>query len=749
MTNLAVQIRITSVRSRGVFGGVIFSGRTEDATQYVVVCNHTLMPDSSMVDKGQIWKICGIPTQRTTVVKGYQLKETQIEATDAELERPAGRNIIAWIAESPDCVGIGRVKAARLYEHFGTELIEHIENKNVMALATLIDPDDAQILCHAFSKHRAANTLLWLDRVNIPRRIGAGVVAFYKDQAEEKILANPYVLIAFEASWSAVDELACKRFGVQLNDPKRLESAIEEVLYRGLKDGHTCLQKKEVHIRLVRLLGSASLALQALSVSGAQDAQCGNTQFKEVDGFYQSTGAYLIESYVAQRLKAMIAGENAQGQKSLFGLPGRDLGGVESVLEEYENAANIVLTKEQRDAVLTSAGNHMSLILGGAGTGKTTVLKALYAAMESLHPDIRIHQLALAGRAAQRMVEATGRESMTIAGFLSRTATWQIEMGSMIVVDEVSMVDVILMYRLLRHLPLGVRLVLVGDPSQLPPIGPGLILHALAAIPAVPQVELKVVKRQSAASGIPQVAAAIRAHQIPEWAPYLGKSASGVSFVPCAPEVLDDTVQRIYAEIGGDGSDSSVQILSVTNAGFGGVKNLNCALHSEYRMNAEQVFCFDPQFEVVNATTLDRLPLKVGDLVMFLENDYELGLRNGSLGKIIKALPVNSADDHCCICDFEGVEYLLKTKQLNALNHAYAITVHKSQGSQFQRVIVPIRASRLLDQTLVYTAVTRGVDQVILVGNEEAALVAIQAPALATKRNILLPKYLQESDGLC
>ena len=143
------------------------------------------------------------------------------------------------------------------------------------------------------------------------------------------------------------------------------------------------------------------------------------------------------------------------------------------------------------------------------------------------------------------------------------------------------------------------------------------------------------------------------------------------------------------------------------------------------------------------------MPLKVGDLVMYLENDYELDLRNGSLGEIIKALPVNGADDHCCICDFEGVEYLLKTRQLNALNHAYALTVHKSQGSQFQRVIVPIRAARLLDQTLVYTAVTRGVDQVILMGDEQSALAAIKAPASATKRSILLPKFLQDRADLC
>ena len=191
MSNLAVQIRITSVRSRGKFGGVIFSGRTEDTTQYVVVCDHTLVPDSSLVDKGQIWKISGIPTQRATVVKGYQFKETQIEATDAELERPAGRNIIAWIVESPDCVGIGRVKATRLYEHFGTELIEHIENKNVMALAMLIDPMKRKF-CVTHSQNTALPTRCYGSTVSIFRGELAQVsLPFTKIRQKKKYWQTP------------------------------------------------------------------------------------------------------------------------------------------------------------------------------------------------------------------------------------------------------------------------------------------------------------------------------------------------------------------------------------------------------------------------------------------------------------------------------------------------------------------------------------------------------------------------------
>ena len=207
-------------------------------------------------------------------------------------------------------------------------------------------------------------------------------------------------------------------------------------------------------------------------------------------------------------------------------------------------------------------------------------------------------------------------------------------------------------------------------------------------------------------------------------------------------------MQRVYAELGADGSDFSVQILAITNSNVGGVKPLNAAMHGRYLQGAEPVLGHDLQHGVVWANTMERLALKVGSLVIHTENNYELGLRNGSLGKIIKALPVDGPDDLCCTCSFDGIEYDLTSRQVNALNHAFAITVHKAQGSQFTRVIIPIRHSRLLDQTLIYTAVTRGVDQVVLVGDEQAALAAIRAPASAARRHIGLPSLLKASLGV-
>ncbi|MDD2741611.1 MAG: AAA family ATPase [Rhodocyclaceae bacterium] len=743
MSDLSVQLRITSIRSRGKFGGVIFAGRTDAGENYVAVCHHKLIPDSSLVDKGQQWRIRGTPSLRETFgSNGFKIKEMQITAVEVELVRPSGRNLIDWIAECPDCQGIGQVRASRLYDHFGPSLVDHIEQKNLGALAEVISEDAAELLCHAFTKHHMSSTLLWLDKAGIPRRIGKKITDFYKDKAQEKIEANPYVLISFEANWKTVDELARQRFSVPLDDPRRLEAAIEESLYRGLKSGHTCLPANQLRTRLTTLLGNSN-ALADQALAGGMIS----SQYRVIGDIYQASGMYLIESYLTNRLQAMVIGENEQGQVGLFGKPSYDPRNVDRVIATYERAHAIQLSQEQKEAVRRSAGAYLSLILGGAGTGKTTVLNALYEVLEELQPDVPIYQLALAGRAAQRMSEATGRESMTIAGFLTKVDSGQIDLGSVVVVDEMSMVDVILMYRLLRHIPPGVRLILIGDPSQLPPIGPGLVLHALAGLASIPQTELKVVKRQSSASGIPKVAAAIRAHNVPTWAPYNGNPSHGVSFISCSLEELESTVERVYEELGGTGTDNRVQILSITNSNVGGVKNVNAALHGRYRQGAEPVHCPDAEFGVVGATTLERVPLKVGDLVIYTENDYTLGLRNGSLGRIVGTLPVGEPDEPCCVCDFEGTEYRLTAAHMHALNHAYSITVHKSQGSQFERVIVPIRDSRLLDQTLIYTAVTRGVAQVVIIGDLATAESAIKAPASAARRHITLPTLLVSEIG--
>lgn len=760
MTGHAVQLRVTSVAELPRGGGVIFRGISEDKQLFCVLCNYKLVPVPTLVSKGQAWHVTGPweATERVTDT-GYLLRETRITATAATLIEPSHDNLIQWIAKRADAKGVGEVKAKKLVDRFGSGLRDHLAQGNIAALGEVISEDAAQVLCHAYQTDDVGATLHWLDRIPIDRRLGMRIVHFYKGEAKARIEANPYILTPFAVKWESIDRLATEQLKVSRDDPRRLEGAMEEALYRGMDKGHTCLPEAELRARLRRLLGSGELANKALA--------CGTSeQYRKIDALYQAEGPYKIEEYIATRLHEMVAGEDGRGQAGLFSQLAPSAIPVEQVIAAYEAEQShslqrpFLLNAEQRHAIHTCIDSNLSLILGGAGTGKTTVLECLYCVLRARTTDVPIYQLALAGMAAARMEAATGHEAMTIAAFLARFEPGDITVGSVVVVDEASMLDILLMYRLLRHLPPGVRLILVGDPPQLPPIGPGLILHALAGHAGIPQTVLVEVKRQSLESGIPKVADAIRRHEVPHWSDYHGKPVTkapaprmqvelfdrGVQFIRCDTQNLDATTLRIYEELGGCGRDYSVQVLTVLKNGHGGAHHLNLLMQERYCKTSAPVMFMHQEFGAVAATTLMRVPLCSGDLVVFTENDYELDLRNGTLGRIIEALPLGAVNDPCCRVEFAGRRYDFNAAQLERITHAYALTVHKAQGSQFNTVVVPIRESRLLDQAMIYTSVTRGIQQVVLIGDLDATVAAIRRPANATRRYVTLPRLL--ADGI-
>ena len=211
-----VSLRITSIRSRGKAGGAIFAGITDSAEHYAVVCDYHLLPDPSLIDKGQVWLIEGPVTIRSATVGSSPIlrHEQTISASAAEMLRPAGRNMIDWIANCPDCSGVGQGKAKRLYDRFGPDLADLIEDRDLDALTEIINLEAAELLCHAFDKFKVTNALLWLDRIGISRKTGQSVVNYWQDRTQERIETNPYALISFEADWKKVDAFARSRLGI-------------------------------------------------------------------------------------------------------------------------------------------------------------------------------------------------------------------------------------------------------------------------------------------------------------------------------------------------------------------------------------------------------------------------------------------------------------------------------------------------------------------------------------------------------
>ena len=289
--------------------------------------------------------------------------------------------------------------------------------------------------------------------------------------------------------------------------------------------------------------------------------------------------------------------------------------------------------------------------------------------------------------------------------------------------DEASMIDLPTLHAILRHMPEGARLLLTGDAAQLPPIGFGLVYHALVSDAQI-TANLTVIHRQAPESGIPTVSAAIRERRMPLFTDYQGV-ADGVSFVPCESGLIGDVVERIVLQLGG--YSNGVLVVSPTKKGPGGVDALNARLHEQFRPSgapAHDIKGFNAQYYTI------------GDPVMWLRNDYSRGLFNGQIGQV-KSIPESAGERWLeVLFDGESSPRTLQLEDLMDLTLAHAITCHKLQGSQAARVVVPIYESRLLDPSWVYTAITRAERQVILVGDLAVLRQALKRPWTSENRQV-------------
>ncbi len=738
-------LRVTAIRSQNPlgFGGCIFSakpidgnGQVEDAGSYFVVKATASALGGARVEPGQWWKVAGEPYRRLLEVNGYQVAETQIEATSALLLRPSGEHIVSFMADSPAFEGIGRVKARKLWETFGELLYAHLDDGNVAELSKVLTPASAKQVATAWAEHGDSRTLQWLQTQGFDLAIGRKVMQFFGPETAERLEEDPYRLLSFCANWRKTDALARSHFGITEEDPRRLQAAVEEACYRTFLDGHTSVLSAQLMDRLQSVLGAQTETCKWRGlVPTALSQGLSNGSFVIGHHGVQPLGAMVMEREVAEAVAARLASE----VPAL--LPKDD---IDELLLSYEKAERIELNEAQWEAVHLAAARPFVLITGGAGVGKTTVLKGLYEIYD--RADIAVTQLALAGRAAKRMQEATGRPASTIASFLRNRKDEDLDDRCVVVVDEASMVDIITMSRLCELIGPAPRLVLVGDPAQLMPVGPGLVLHALAKVPQVPVAQLTVVKRYSGA--IELAAASIREGTWPELSSDVD---AAIAFIPCARRpslpneaTIPETVLRLYRQ-----DPANTQILCARRNGLDGAKRLNALCQSALTAAAKPVQVWDERHDAYA-----RVGLHLGDPVLCTRNLWDRGLQNGSLGVVVQVNdePQLLTDDDgqesglaLAWVDWDdGVRRPIVEDMLDDLELGYAITVHKAQGSQWPRVIVPLTGHRLLDRTLVYTAVTRAQRQVLLVGDAAAAKKAVEGLPRARARQVSLDLILSQ-----
>lgn len=715
-------LQIRKIRSKGKLGGVIFSANTlEDRPiRYVVKADWRIAPTPSMFKEGHIWSVQGeVETSTITWKDGTKAKENIIVPIELRFAKASNENLKRLLAESKEFAGISQVKAEKLVSFFGDELYEIAANNEIERLLPILGKDVATRLINGLKEYQELNTLKLLDDLGVPYQVTESVLKIWGADAYEKIQANPYLLTIFMANLKMVDEYAINRLGLPLNSPQRLISYVKEVMFNAFNAGNTCLPTNEAKYRVKRLLGSLSReALQLAQESGEIIVDGNITQVRSMD---------IIESSVAEIIANLAQANFNEGLEKQ----------ISAKIDTFEIGAGFNLTQEQREAVTRCCTNRLAILTGGAGCGKTTVIEAICFALESLHQTKQIFLMALAGKAAQRITEATGREAMTVASFMYNVDAEDIDDDAVFIVDEASMIDVLSLLKILKRIPCRGRLILTGDEEQLPPVGIGLSLHALVN-QDIPKANLTAVKRQAESSGIPSIASKIRAFQKDEsdleFKPFIG-IADGVNFIECNSTEIEQKCIEVYEALGGDGSNNDVLILSPTKNLNGGVINLNCRIHDKFSQGEVVNFNHEEFGDVTHH--ISGRALRVGELVMYTRNDYQKDIRNGSVGKVL-------AYSHDSVTvDFEGNTTELSISELSNLEHAYALTVHKAQGSQFERVIVIIKESRNLDRHLIYTALTRAKKQVVFVGQRQSMYSGLSV-SNAHKRHTNLPKFLSE-----
>ncbi len=734
--NFKGTLRVTGVRSQNPkgFGGAIFTGLLVDqvgdvldAKQYLVVRGSRAVLADLFVERGQWLHVDGPVVSRRVAVNGFDVTEHQVEAESIEIARPSGEHVVMFLANNPAFEGVGMVKARRLWDRFGEALYGYLDAADADRLAEVLTPDAAQTLAQAWQRLGDSQSLQWLQSHGFDTRLGKKVLAYFGGELREKVEADPYRLLSFCGDWGKVDALATASLGLQPDDPRRRLGALEEACYRLFEAGHTVALTSQLAAVVRKLLGAPSPGQRWRDLMAAT-LQSGLDNANIVIGQHglQTLGALIMERQVAVAISQRIV------------VPSPALltdGEIDELLTDYDAAHSIELNLEQRHAVAAAAKHGFLCVTGGAGVGKTTVLKAIYEVYD--RAGLQVFQIALAGRAAQRMQEATGRPAGTIAGFLNRRSALDLDIPSVLVIDEASMVDIVSMSRLCESLPASVRILLVGDPHQLAPVGPGLVLQALQRVPRVPSVELKAPKRYGS-----EIAEAANAVRFGKW-PGLSQDASApVAFLNCPADRIVEAVLELVAL-----EPVGTQVLCAVRNGPISVKAINAACQERLTGANPPARLWNQEFDCEEHTGF-----RLGDTVMCTRNRWVIGLQNGSLGTVVDVEPISSVQSDSRGSDAvvawidwdDGLRRPLTVEMLEDVELGFAVTVHKAQGSQWRRVIIPITACKNLDRSLLYTALTRAQAQVILVGDEQAARRAAIAAPRAFDRNVALDMTLRD-----
>ena len=636
----------------------------------------------------------------------------QFEVVSFEEARPATENGVIRFLQS-SIKGVGEKTATLIVEEFGVGVLDLLDDEPERLLKIKgISKKKLVDIVESWSRQREIkNLLVFLQTHGVPTTFAGKIFHLYGAQAEKKLRDNPYDL-AYEirgVGFRTADLMAMK-LGFAPDCAQRLEAAMVYHMFTYCeRGGHMFIPKDKLMEDVARMLDTTDfdkLELALYSLEEKKRIRLENLVEQGIADAVYLMHFYHYENESTQRLYQLVSHPTPVSRKK-----------IDKTLPLVEDDLGFKLSEEQRRAVFDACSNKVFIITGGPGTGKTTITKAITLTLRKL--GLKIKQAAPTGRAAKRMAEATGHSAQTV----HRLLQYQPDGGfhycedqklkaDVLIVDEASMVDAHLFVSILRSLPHTCRLILVGDVNQLPSVGPGNILGDLINSHRIPCAVLTHIFRQAQESFIVVNAHRINQGQFPRQHPCQAPEAD-FFWIPQSNTtkvqklILDSVCERIPTRYDLDPL-RDIQVLTPMHKGEVGTQALNVALQE--RLN--------PPGPGVREIKRKFATFREGDRVIQLKNNYDKEVFNGDLGWILEADP----DEQELYIEFDGNFVHFESSELDELGLAYAVSVHKSQGSEYPAVVMPVVTQHfmLLQRNLLYTGLTRARELAVLIGSEKA-----------------------------
>ena len=644
----------------------------------------------------------------------------QLKVTRYERAKPTSKGLVKYFA-SDHFKGIGVKTAQKIVDLYGDNTIDQIlaDPGRLVTINGLSSANREAFVSKLRQNYGTEMLLSKLTEYGIPNKLALQIQDTYKEETLEIVQKYPYQLVEDiqGIGFKIADQLA-QQLGIESDAPERFRAGLVHTLFsQSMETGDTYIEARDLLSHTIDLLENArQVELDPSLVADELAHLIEEDKIQNVETKIFENSLYFAEEGIRSNLIRILE----KGKQETFDAPK-----LESIIEQVEQDLGICYDHIQKKAICDAINHKVFILTGGPGTGKTTVINGIIATYAALHKldlakkqELPILLAAPTGRAARRMNELTGLPSATIHRHLGMTGDDDISHlddyldADFIIVDEFSMVDTWLANQLLSNISSNSKILIVGDADQLPSVSPGQVLADLLKIPLLPQTKLTKIYRQGEDSTIVTLASQIQQGLLP--ADFTEKKADR-SYFEATSEYIPDMIKKIVAAAIRSGIPAQdVQVLAPMYRGPAGIDQINQLMQ-----------------DLINPSEKDQLVFEApdcqyrqGDKVIHLVNDAESNVFNGDLGYITDLLPgkyTDSKQDELTI-NFDGNEIVYQRSEWYKIRLAYAMSIHKSQGSEFPVVILPITRSshRMLQRNLVYTAITRAKSKLILLGEKAA-----------------------------